>query len=93
MKIPNQKVFEGKTIQLHPRHVEFVDDRGRISQTITSLQFIGDGESRDREEGMDFMRCARAGNEVKHFATCARDIKVGCNKVTNKLRDGDARNH
>ena len=42
---------------------------------------------------MDFMRCARAGNEVKHFATCARDIKVGCNKVTNKLRDGDARNH
>jgi len=58
-------VFEGKTIPFHPKHVQFVDDLlQRANITTNNFSAI---HWRAEKKGMDFMRCARAVNEVKHI--------------------------
>jgi len=65
MEIPNKGVFEGKTIPFHMKHVQFVDDLLQRAN-ITNDNFSA-VHWRAEKKGMDFMRCARAVNEVKHI--------------------------
>ena len=65
MEIPHKGVFEGKTIPFHRMHVQFVDDLLQRAN-ITNDNFSA-VHWRAEKKGMDFMRCARAVNEVKHI--------------------------
>ena len=65
MEIPHKGVFEGKTIPFHRKHVQLVDDLLQRAN-ITNDNFSAVHWRADKK-GMDFMRCARAVNEVKHI--------------------------
>eukprot|EP00984_Skeletonema_dohrnii_P004621 scaffold1634_cov118-Skeletonema_dohrnii-CCMP3373.AAC.19 len=65
MEIPHKGVFEGKTIPFHMKHVQFVEDLLQRAN-ITNDNFSA-VHWRAEKKGMDFMRCARAVNEVKHI--------------------------
>jgi len=63
MEIPDQEVFEEKTIPFHSKHVQLVDELlQRANITNNNFSVI---HWRAEKEGMDFMQCARAVNAVK----------------------------
>jgi hypothetical protein len=63
MEIPDQEVFEAKTIPFHSKHVQLVDELlQRANITNNNFSVI---HWRAEKKGMDFIQCARAVNEAK----------------------------
>ena len=65
LEISERHIFESKTVPFHPNHLQLVDDL-LDSANITTNNFSAI-HWRAEKKGMDFMRCARAINKVKHI--------------------------
>eukprot|EP00985_Skeletonema_marinoi_P006579 scaffold2845_cov147-Skeletonema_marinoi.AAC.2 len=65
MEFPDSKEFDSKILPFHSRHLQYVDDllqRGNITSNIFSAIHW-----RAEKAGMNYTRCARAVNNVKHI--------------------------
>jgi hypothetical protein len=65
MEFPDSKEFDSKILPFHSRHLQYVDDllqRGNItSNNFSAIHW------RAEKAGMNYTRCARAVNNVKHI--------------------------